>query len=73
MNVSRKGKQMEITWIEKVIVEGKPISIGSCGQHKVYACHHENPYFIFEEKDRAAAIDLASRALCWYRDRPDTP
>ena len=59
----------EITWIEKVMVEGRSISIGS-GNGKIYACHHARPYFLFEETDRLAAIDLAARALAWYRDRP---
>lgn len=65
----RDVSEQEITWVEKVMIEGKPISIGS-GGGKVYACHHANPYFLFEEEDRLAAIDLASRALIWYRDRP---
>lgn len=55
----------EISWIEKVMVEGRLVSIG-CGDGKVYACHHVSPYFIFEADDRGSAIDLASRALIWY-------
>lgn len=58
---------MEIIWIEKVQVKGEQISIGS-GDGKVYACHHESPYFLFEEDDRLAALDLAERALTWYRE-----
>jgi len=54
-------------WIENIILDGASIQLGE--QNGIWFSCHSKPYFCFEGSTRSQVIDLASRALTWYRSR----
>jgi hypothetical protein len=56
-----------VKWQEKVTVENESIWLGIGERSGSWMAFHEKPYFLLEGPDRMFVIDLASRALVFYR------
>jgi hypothetical protein len=63
--------EVAVDWTESVMVDGYSINLGATDNGKWLAAH-KKPYFCFEADTRLGAIDLAARALAWYRTLPST-